>query len=87
MTVGWEDKVRQPIARFAVASVVAAAAVALPMAAAVRPAPASSIAQCPPGETGVIYGCAPFCLPGKYLSPVNGLCMPLPPPPPPPPRV
>ncbi|MGB2919520.1 MAG: hypothetical protein WBC15_04720 [Mycobacterium sp.] len=72
---------RHAIARYAVASVVAAAAIALPLTAAVGPAPAFSIAQRPPGETGVIYGCAPFCLPGKYLSPVNGLCMPLPPPP------
>lgn len=75
----------QTIRHFLAAAVVAAAAIGLPFAATVRTVPATSIAQCPPGETGVIYGCTPFCLPGKYLSPENGLCMPIPPPPPPPP--
>jgi hypothetical protein len=74
-----------PIARYAVAIFVAAAAIA-PFGAAALTASTTSTAQCPPGETGVIYGCAPFCLPGKYLSPENGLCMPIPPPPPPAPR-
>lgn len=84
---GSERTVTQTIRRFLVAAVAAAAAVALPLVATVRTVPATSIAQCPPGQTGVIYGCAPFCVEGKYLSPVNGLCMPIPPPPPPAPRV
>jgi len=77
----------QPISRYVIATIVAAAAIGLPLAAAVQPAPATSIAQCPPGETGVIYGCAPFCVPGKFVDPQTGLCMPVPPPPPPSPRV
>lgn len=71
-------------ARYALAAFVAAAAMA-PFGAAALTAPATANAQCPPGEVGVIYGCAPFCVPGKYLSPENGLCMPIAPPPPPPP--
>jgi hypothetical protein len=47
----------------------------------------SAVAQppgsCPPGQTGVIYGCTPFCLPGKALDLNTGLCMPVAPPPPP----
>jgi len=77
----------QPISRYVIATIVAAAAIGLPLAAAVQPAPATSIAQCPPGETGVIYGCAPFCVPGKFVDPQTGLCMPVPPPPPPTPRM
>ncbi len=42
---------------------------------------------CPPGETGVIYGCAPFCVPGRQLDTATGLCLPVPPPPPAPNRV
>jgi len=38
---------------------------------------------CPPGETGVIYGCAPFCVPGKFLDTNTGLCTPIAAPPPP----
>lgn len=34
---------------------------------------------CLPGETGVTNGCAPFCLPGKYLDMSTGLCTPAPP--------
>jgi hypothetical protein len=53
------------------------------------PAPHTVTAQppgsCPPGETGVIYGCAPFCVEGKALDVQTGLCMPVAPPPPPPP--
>ncbi|MDZ4270707.1 MAG: hypothetical protein U1D00_34405 [Mycobacterium sp.] len=76
-----------PIARYAVATVIAAAALAVPLAAAATTAPVST-AQCPPGETGVIYGCSPFCVPGKFLDTRTGLCMPVPPPPPAPaPRV
>jgi hypothetical protein len=66
----------------------AAAAVAVPLAMLAGPAPQSVTAQppgsCPPGETGVIYGCAPFCLPGKAMDPQTGLCLPVPAPPPPP---
>ena len=43
----------------------------------VTPAPSSA---CVPGETGVIYGCAPFCVPGRQLDSSTGLCMPVPPP-------
>ncbi|MGV0714783.1 hypothetical protein ABQE93_05190 [Mycolicibacterium sp. XJ662] len=47
--------------------------------------PAVAVAQpgnvgCAPGETGVIYGCAPFCVPGKALDVSTGLCVPAPPP-------
>jgi hypothetical protein len=35
---------------------------------------------CPPGQTGVIYGCTPFCIEGKYLDTNTGLCTPIPPP-------
>jgi hypothetical protein len=78
--------VTQPISRLLGAVVLTATALAGPVAAAVQTAPATSTAQCPPGQTGVIYGCAPFCLPGKYLDTATGLCMPVPPPPPPAPR-
>jgi hypothetical protein len=36
---------------------------------------------CPPGQTGVIYGCSSFCIEGKYLDTNTGLCMPVTPPP------
>ncbi|ORA24377.1 hypothetical protein [Mycobacterium aquaticum] len=39
------------------------------------------MAGCPDGETGVIYGCAPFCVPGRQLDTATGLCLPVPPPP------
>ncbi len=39
---------------------------------------------CPPGQTGVIYGCAPFCVEGKFLDINTGLCTPIAPPAPPP---
>ncbi|MDH6194195.1 hypothetical protein M2272_000816 [Mycobacterium frederiksbergense] len=39
-------------------------------------------AGCPPGETGVGYGCSPFCVPGRQLDTATGLCLPVPPPPP-----
>lgn len=42
-----------PIARYAVAAVIAAATLAVPLSAAATTAPVST-AQCPPGETGVI---------------------------------
>ncbi|WP_102143611.1 hypothetical protein [Mycobacterium hubeiense] len=60
-------------------SALAVALLAAPMVA----SPAISSA-CPPGETGVTNGCAPFCLPGMYLSTQTGLCTKLPPPPAPP---
>jgi hypothetical protein len=46
--------------------------------------PAVSVAQpgnccCPPGQTGAGYGCAPFCVPGKFLDANTGLCTPIPP--------
>lgn len=59
------------------------AALAVPVVA-LSAAP-SAVAQppgsCPPGQTGVIYGCTPFCLPGKALDLNTGLCMPVAPPP------
>lgn len=44
--------------------------------------PAIAVAQpgnccCPPGQTGVIYGCTPFCVEGKYLDANTGLCTPI----------
>ncbi|MGE2833125.1 hypothetical protein [Mycobacterium sp. SMC-4] len=66
----------------------AAALVAAPLAALAGSSAPSAVAQCPPGETGVIYGCSPFCVPGKFLDTQTGLCMPVAAPPPPPaPRV
>lgn len=79
--------VTQTIRRYLAAAAFAAGAIALPFAAGVQSVPTTSFAQCPPGQTGVIYGCAPFCVEGKYLSPENGLCMPIAPPPPPAPRM
>ncbi|BBX49858.1 hypothetical protein [Mycolicibacterium poriferae] len=66
--------------RYLIATALTVAAAAVPLA--IHAVPATSIAGCPPGETGVIYGCAPFCVPGKYLDTSTGLCMPVPPPPP-----
>lgn len=40
---------------------------------------------CPPGQTGVIYGCASFCVDGRALDTSTGLCVPVPPPYPHPP--
>ncbi|WNG88096.1 hypothetical protein C6A87_002155 [Mycobacterium sp. ITM-2016-00317] len=71
----------QRISRYLGAAAVAAAAVA-PLAASAWSTPATPTAQCPPGQTGVIYGCAPFCVEGKYLDTQTGLCMPIAPPPP-----
>ncbi|MDY6996900.1 MAG: hypothetical protein SW019_09900 [Actinomycetota bacterium] len=65
--------------RYLAAVALAATAAAAPLA--MQSGPATTTAQCPPGETGVIYGCAPFCVPGKYLDTNTGLCMPVPPPP------
>jgi hypothetical protein len=74
------------MSRYLGAAAIAAAAVIGPLLAAAHPALSASTAQCPPGQTGVIYGCSPFCVPGKYLDTQTGLCMPVPPPPPPAPR-
>ena len=76
---------RQRVSRYVGAVAVAAAAAVAPLAVSALNAPATSTAQCPPGQTGVIYGCAPFCVEGKYLDTQTGLCMPIAPPPPPPP--
>ena len=58
------------------------AALAVPVAAlsAAPGAVAQPPGSCPPGQTGVIYGCTPFCLPGKALDLNTGLCMPVAPP-------
>ena len=53
---------------------------AVPLGIAATAAP-TVVAGCPDGETGVIYGCAPFCVPGRQLDTSTGLCMPVPPPP------
>ncbi|MGV0791949.1 hypothetical protein [Mycolicibacterium sp. XJ1819] len=61
----------------------AAATLAVAMSLAALPAVTiTAVAQpgnccCPPGQTGVIYGCAPFCIEGKYLDSNTGLCTPL----------
>ncbi|PEG44531.1 hypothetical protein CRI77_00985 [Mycolicibacterium duvalii] len=62
----------------------AAALVAAPLTAVSGTAATSTLAQCPPGQTGVIYGCSPFCVAGKALDTQTGLCMPIAAPPPPP---
>jgi len=66
---------------------IAVSAAAVPLAGVVSSASQTVIAQppgsCPPGQTGVVYGCAPFCVPGKALDLQTGLCMPVPAPPPP----
>jgi hypothetical protein len=49
------------------------AAPAMPVTAAAQPGNCC----CPPGQTGVIYGCTPFCLPGKFLDTNTGLCTPI----------
>ena len=68
---------------------VIAALSAVALTAAVAPAtiaPPAVNTACLPGETGVTNGCAPFCLPGRYLDLQTGLCLQVPPPPPPPPN-
>lgn len=74
--------------RLVVATLSVAALAAAPIAAVTTASPAA--AGCPDGETGVIYGCAPFCLPGRMLDTQTGLCVKVPPPappaPPPPPQ-
>ena len=72
----------------AVRRLVAAALLAGSLSAGVVPVVASAQPGnccCPPGQTGVIYGCASFCLPGKALDTSTGLCVPAPPPYPHPP--
>lgn len=72
-----------PMRRVILAAVSAAALAAAPVVA-VATAPAA-LAGCPDGQTGVIYGCTPFCLPGLVLDTQTGLCVKVPPPAPPPP--
>lgn len=81
-----EPSRKQRFSRRVAATAIAAGFVVAPFATVAFSAPTTSNAQCPPGQTGVIYGCAPFCVPGKYLETSTGLCMPVPPPPPPAPR-
>jgi hypothetical protein len=74
----------EPMRRLVIAALSAVA-----LMAAVAPAligPSAVNTACLPGETGVTNGCAPFCLPGKYLDTQTGLCVPVPPPPPQPPN-
>ncbi|MGH3677703.1 MAG: hypothetical protein ACRDU5_18600 [Mycobacterium sp.] len=71
-----------PLRRLVTAALFVAALAAAPMAAITVTSPAASSA-CPPGEVGVTNGCAPFCLPGKFLNTQTGLCTPIPPAPPP----
>lgn len=70
------------VRRYLGAAAIAVAAGAAPLVASAATAPVTSNAQCPPGQTGVIYGCSPFCVPGKFLDTQTGLCMPIAPPPP-----
>ena len=70
------------VRRYVGAAVIAVATGAAPSGHSPPAAPAISNAQCPPGQTGVIYGCSPFCVPGKFLDTQTGLCMPVAPPPP-----
>ncbi|CAN3126596.1 hypothetical protein ACNUDN_01770 [Mycobacterium sp. smrl_JER01] len=85
---------RHRVSRYLGAAFVATAATVAPWAAtalisALTPSvaqPSTAVAQCPPGQTGVIYGCAPFCVEGKFLDTQTGLCTPVAPPPPPAPR-
>ncbi|MEW5812103.1 MAG: hypothetical protein AB1925_21970 [Actinomycetota bacterium] len=75
--------VRQAL-RKGLGAAVITAAVAIPVGA-LSAAPAATAqppGSCPPGQTGVIYGCTPFCLPGKALDLNTGLCLPVAPPPP-----
>ena len=71
-----------PLRRIVTAALSVAVLAAAPMAAVTVALPAVSSA-CPPGETGVTNGCAPFCLPGLVLDTQTGLCVKAPAPPPP----
>jgi hypothetical protein len=73
--------------RLMVAALSVAALAAAPTAV-LTVAPPDASSSCPPGQTGVTHGCAPFCLPGLVLDTQTGLCVKAPalPPPPPPPR-
>ncbi|KUI43374.1 hypothetical protein AU197_04755 [Mycobacterium sp. IS-1590] len=61
-----------------------AAALAVPVSPVIASAQPGNCC-CPPGQTGVIYGCASFCVDGKALDTSTGLCVPVPPPYPHPP--
>lgn len=65
--------------RRSVTAVLFTAAVAAALSPAVAVAQPGNVG-CAPGETGVIYGCSPFCVPGKALDVNTGLCVPAPPP-------
>jgi hypothetical protein len=66
--------------RWSITTLTAVVFAAVPLGFAGSVAPAVT-AGCPDGETGVIYGCAPFCVPGRQLDTATGLCLPVPPPP------
>lgn len=66
--------------RRSVTTAAAAVLVAVPLGIAGSATP-TVMAGCPEGETGVIYGCAPFCVPGRQLDTATGLCLPIPAPP------
>ncbi|MDV3126396.1 hypothetical protein M1247_15855 [Mycobacterium sp. 21AC1] len=68
------------VRRGVMAALSVAALAAVPMGVTAVVTPAVSLAGCQPGETGVIYGCAPFCVPGRQLDAATGLCLPVPPP-------
>jgi hypothetical protein len=63
-----------PVRRGVLAALAVAALTAAPMGVVTVVSPAVSSA-CQPGETGVIYGCSPFCLPGLQLDTQTGLCV------------
>lgn len=70
--------------RTLIAGLCAAALAAAPVSPVVAAAQPGNCC-CPPGQTGVIYGCASFCVDGKALDTNTGLCVPVPPPYPHPP--
>nr|WP_090277508.1 hypothetical protein [Mycolicibacterium komanii]CRL72073.1 hypothetical protein CPGR_02683 [Mycolicibacterium komanii] len=70
--------------RHLIAGLFAAALVAAPVSPVVAAAQPGNCC-CPPGQTGVIYGCSSFCVDGKALDTSTGLCVPVPPPYPHPP--
>ncbi|MGV9802477.1 hypothetical protein ACWDTP_30955 [Mycobacterium sp. NPDC003449] len=71
------------VRRVVLTALASAALAAAPMGVATVVTPGVSSA-CQPGETGVIYGCAPFCVPGRQLDAATGLCLPVSAPPAPP---
>lgn len=71
------------VRRVVLTTLAAVALAAAPIGIATAVTPAVS-AACQPGETGVIYGCAPFCVAGRQLDAATGLCLPVSGPPAPP---